>query len=140
MMEVWGVEVHYASILLATVASMVIGMLWYGPVFGNIWLGLVGKKKEDMQMKPSDMPMAVVVALLMAVGLNSVLQFSAKFSELGEITNVLATAFMISLTFVAPAGLNLVIWEGRKPKLFLLNLAYFFTNFLVMGLIISIWV
>ena len=34
-----GVEVNYISILLAAVASMALGFLWYGPyVLGKQWM------------------------------------------------------------------------------------------------------
>ena len=25
-------------------------MLWYGPLFGKMWLGFIGRKQEDMKM------------------------------------------------------------------------------------------
>lgn len=140
MIEVLGVEVHFISIILAMIVNIAVGMLWYGPLFGKIWLKMTGMKQEDAQMKPIDMAMAWVVAFLMTVGLNSTLQFSEMVSEIDGILNILATAGMITATFMAPVGLNLVIWEKRNPMLFLLNMGHFFVTLIATGIVLSFWI
>lgn len=42
-------ELHLFPIALAVVASAVIGMLWYGPLFGKKWLVLTGTTQDDTQ-------------------------------------------------------------------------------------------
>lgn len=36
------VPVNYLAILVAAVLSMVLGFLWYGPLFGKEWTKLMG--------------------------------------------------------------------------------------------------
>ena len=31
------VEINYLAVLVAAIASMALGFLWYGPLFGNQW-------------------------------------------------------------------------------------------------------
>jgi hypothetical protein len=141
MFEVFNVQVNILAIILATVAVIVIGMLWYSPVlFGNYWLKLIGKKKEELTMKSTDMVYATIVALLTVVGINSILQFSMKVTGLSELVNVILVAFMTSITISATTELNLVIWEGRSKKLFLLNLAHHFVEYLAIGFILAIFI
>jgi len=140
-MEILNVQVSIIAIVLAVVANIVLGMSWYSKfLFGNIWMKLVKKKENELIMKNADMILSVVVALLTAIGLNSILQFSAEVSGLSLIPNVFACAGMLTLTIIAPFGLNEVIWEGRDKKLFLLNLAHHFVSYILMGAIISYFV
>ena len=34
---------NWIAIVVATAAAMVIGFLWYGPVFGKAWMALSGR-------------------------------------------------------------------------------------------------
>lgn len=37
----------WLAVLAAVVANMVLGFLWYGPLFGKSWRAAVGKTEED---------------------------------------------------------------------------------------------
>ena len=46
-------NVNYLAILVAGIISMVVGFLWYGPLFGKAWMRLSGfdSKKIDESKK-----------------------------------------------------------------------------------------
>jgi len=49
------VEINYLAVLVAAIASMALGFLWYGPLFGNQWKKLMGftdKSMKAMKMTP----------------------------------------------------------------------------------------
>ena len=138
--EALGVTVDPLGILLAVVAGMVWGMLWYGPLFGKKWQALVGKKDAELKMSPKDLGFAIVLAGLTATGLNSVLQFAADVSQLEPILNIFISAGMIAFTFILPSLANEVVWEGRDPKLIGLNWAYQFSTLVVMGAVLAFFV
>lgn len=141
MFEVLGVEVHILSIIFAVIVNIVVGMLWFSPImFGKYWQKLVNKTDADLQMKPLDMILSIIIALLMATGLNSVLQFSLIVSQLNEIVNIFATAGMITATFIIPPLMNGVIWEGRSYKLLAINVSHLFVTLVLMGAVLSIWI
>lgn len=140
MYDLLGVEINILAIVLAVVVSMVLGMLWYGPLFGNQWMALVGKKKEDAQMRSTDLIFALLLALLMAIGLNSVLQFAQQVSDLSMVANVLLTPLMLSVCFLKPALANEVIWEGRSKNLIALNWAHQFCTMLVMSAVLAYFI
>lgn len=139
--EIWGVEVYFIAIILSIFANIVIGMFWYSPIaFGKMWQKLVNKNDSELTMKPTDMVLSFMNAFLMTVGLNSVIQFSLQVSNLNEILNIFVTSAMITSTFILPALMNEVIWEGRSFKLFLINISHQFATYLVMSAILSIWI
>jgi hypothetical protein len=43
------ITINYAAVLLAAVANMVVGMLWYGPLFGKQWQALMGFNADSMK-------------------------------------------------------------------------------------------
>ena len=40
-------EINYIAILVAAVLAMTIGAIWYGPLFGNKWLEIIGASDAD---------------------------------------------------------------------------------------------
>ena len=48
------VSINYLAVLVAAIASIVLGFVWYGPLFGKTWTQLMGfdkKKMDDMKKK-----------------------------------------------------------------------------------------
>ena len=45
-------EINYLPILVAAVADMVVGAIWFGPLFGKHWMKLTGMKASDMKNAP----------------------------------------------------------------------------------------
>ena len=43
------------------------------------------------------------------------------------------------LGFVAPVTLGSVLWEGKSPKLWVLNNGYYLVSLIVMGVILALW-
>lgn len=137
MFEALGVEVNLLAIALAVVANMVLGMLWYGPLFGKQWMTLVGKKGDDMQMMAKEIVIALLLATLIALGMNSILQFAREVSELDYLQNVLISAGMVATVFILPVLGNEMVWEGRNPKLIALNWGHQFATYIVTGLVLG---
>ena len=43
------VPINYWAVIVATIASMVTGYLWYGPIFGKQWIKEMGWTAEAME-------------------------------------------------------------------------------------------
>jgi len=42
-------QVNWIAVILGAVFNMGLGALWYGPLFGTMWLRVIGKKREEIQ-------------------------------------------------------------------------------------------
>jgi len=42
-------QVNWIAVLIGGVFNMVLGSLWYGPLFGNAWLRAIGKRQDEIQ-------------------------------------------------------------------------------------------
>lgn len=140
MFNILNVEVSIVALVLAVIVNMVWGILWYSPfMFGKWWTKLSGRKMESSKMTPMDMALALLVALVLAIGLNSVLQYSAIMSGLNEWVNVFATAFMVSTTFCATTLANEVLWEGKRKQLAFLNYLHLLTTCILMCAVLTLF-
>lgn len=43
------VTIDWVGVIVAMVAAMMVGGLWYGPLFGKSWMGYIGKTREQLQ-------------------------------------------------------------------------------------------
>jgi len=115
------IAINYWAVLVAAIVSFVVGWLWYGPLFGKMWKGLMGFTDESMKamaMKPATaMFWEFVTSLIMAYVLAN---FTVVWGALG-VAGAWSLAFWIWLGFLATAELGSYLWEGR-------DLAWIFGN------------
>ena len=138
------VEVNLLAVLVAAVASMVIGFLWYSQfLFGKQWMALSGldeKKMKGMKMGANKAYLfSFIGALVMADVLAHASVFSAYyFSELPKLTAYLMTSFWSWLGFVMPVQAGMVLFGDKPFRLFLLNTGYQLVSLIVMGLVLAL--
>lgn len=142
------VPVNYLAVLACGIASMVIGSLWYGPVFGKQWIAWSGFPQSEVDaMKAKGMSgmwksyaLMFVGSLLMAYVLSHAIVFAESYLGEEGLTAGLMSGFWNWLGFVAPIMLGTVLWDGKPWKLYILNTGYYLVQLLVMGVILALWV
>lgn len=123
------------AILASMVASVVIGFLWYGPLFGKKWMELAGIKTPDQRPPASTMVKPVVISLVGALFASYVLSLGVP----ADVTTGLLAGFAAWIGFVVPSHLNFVAWEGQSWKLFAIYTGYWLVLLLVMGALLAGW-
>lgn len=137
------VEVNYFAVLLAAVAAMVVGFLWYSPsLFGKPWMKLKGYTAEALKKEQKDMGkyygMSFVVALITGYVLSHVMTLSQNFFHYDKLSTGLITAFWMWLGFMMPVQLTDEIFGDKKWKLFGINTGYQLVSLLAMGLVLGL--
>ena len=132
------VPINYLAVLVAAVASMVVGFLWYGPVFGKAWMKEMGMSKEKKGAGKS-YGMMFVGSLVMSYVLAHATIFAATYFKMSGVSAGLMSGFWNWMGFVAPVTLGSVLWEGKSWKLWVLNNGYYLVTLLAMGTILSVW-
>lgn len=134
------VQVNMWAVVLATVASMVVGGVWYAkPVFGKTWQSLVGLKDSEMKNGATfALFQALVCGFITAYVLAHVTYLSNSFF-VGDsfMKSALQTAFWVWLGFQATAIVTHNAFEQRRKKLTLMTLANQLVTLLVMGFVIG---
>ncbi len=134
---------HYA-VIVAAISSIVMGSLWYGPLFGKQWMALMGFTQEQMEAaKKKGMTKSYLFALVGSFLTAYVLAYAIAFTNTlfgtqGGVIGI-TVGYFAWLGFVVPASLSTVLWEGRPWKLFFLNIGYYLALFVVMGAILGAW-
>ena len=80
-----------------------------------------------------------VLAFLSSLVLVYVLAHFMRYTKATNLVGGLQTAFWLWLGFVATSQIATVIFEGRKPGLYLLNIGYQLVACLVAGGLLAIW-
>src|SRR5690554_6789952 len=126
-------EVNLVAVLLAAVASIVIGFIWYGPLFGKMWASMMGWSAKDMEKKKAEGGMKMqmnyllmfVGSLVMSYVLSHVLTFASAYMNVSGVSAGVSSGFWMWLGFIAPVTLGSVLWEGKSWNLWLLNNGYY---------------
>jgi hypothetical protein len=129
--------VNLVSVVLAGIAAMVLGFIWYGPLFGKKWMELTGKTMKDFEKMKSDMPKTYLQGFVLALITAYVLAHFVKYAGAATITDGVMTGVWVWLGFAATLMYGAVLWEGKDKRLFLLNAGYFLVNYIVMGAILA---
>lgn len=131
--------VNYLSILIASVFSFVVGMLWYSPVlFGNLWVKLSKvdiKKAKNKSSIGVSMSLGFISTLILA----SVFQYIIGMLKYSGLAAGATLGFWFWLGFLATSLLGAVLWEGKPWGLYILNSAYWLVNLLVIGASLGYW-
>lgn len=136
------VEVNWLAVLLATLASMVVGSLWYAPpLLGKIWMRLADideKKMEKAGLKPIVISIATSAVLAFVLAYFTYLAYEFYKADYSFLVTALMTAAWAWLGFVGLRLLTHDSYEGRPFTLTLLNSAHELVTMLAMALAIGL--
>ena len=155
MLQVFNAEISIVGIVIAAVANIIVGMLWYGPVMGNQWMEAVGKKKEELVAKGSDYAFSIVSALITATFLSFLISYAFVNAQLiptaealgedfilsgawGDIVTAIIVSVFVWLVASLPLLVNRKVWEGTNLNLVLINGVHNLVSLLVMGIIVTL--
>ncbi len=136
------IVVDYVAVLLAGIASMVVGFLWYSPsFFGKPWMALMGYTTKSLEAAKKEMgkiyALSFVASLLMAYVLSHVMTLSMNFFEYEALSTGLMSAFWMWLGFIAPVQLTDVLYGKKNLKLYAINTGYQLASLLTMGAVLG---
>jgi len=133
-------NVNVLAIIVAAVANMVIGMLWYSPaVFGKAWMKASGVSMDKMKKANKNMGKTYGMMFLGTLLMTYIL---ANFINLTNATTAVGgamTGFWLWLGFVATTKLSDVLFEGKSMLLYKINAGYYLVSMALMGALLAVW-
>lgn len=141
MFEIGDWVINYWGIITAAIASVVVGSLWYGPLFGKIWMRESGVQKPEV-MTPeakSSMKRGYIITLVAALTTAFIVDHFVGVIGVGTGAWYIF-AFLLWLGFIVPTyALNSVLWEGKSIKLYWINVFYYLVMLELYALIFVFW-
>ncbi len=138
-------EINYVAVLVCGIASMVVGFVWYGPLFGKAYMQIMGadtmtpQQKESMKKNMWGMYLIQFILSLITAGVLAV--HIANWADAS--TSTLAIAICSWFGFVMTTNAGAALWSGKPKnvawKMFLISSGAHLVTFIVLGLILSVW-
>jgi len=136
-------DVNLWAVLVAAVATMVLGFLWYSPaLFARPWMLAMGYDPDDTSR---------IKAMRNSAGKSYAISFVASLVTafvLGKIIDMatvdtaaygMKVAFAVWLGFVTTVQLTAKLFGNQPTKLYLINTGYQLVCYLAMGAILAAW-
>lgn len=131
--------INYWAVLAAAVANMVVGTLWYGPLFGRQWKSYMGFTAESMKSMPLSAWQAMIGGLITALLMSYVLAHFAIAFNATTWVDALELALWVWLGFTVTVSAGSFLWEGKPFGLFVLNALNWLVALIAMSLILVLW-
>lgn len=128
--------------MLGVLGYQVLGFLWYGPIFGGIWMDAMGETLgfEEGEGLEGESPtvgyaMTAIGSLVAVVVLAVLIDWTGATSwEMG-----LGVGGLAGIGFVATTGLQAVPFEDRPWTAYLLNTGYNVLALAGIGGLLAVW-
>ncbi len=139
-------EINYWAILVSAIASLILGSIWYGPLFGKAWMRIIKADPEKMKdpvyrkkMQKEAMPL-YLLQFVMALFQVWVL---AKYINLIDTLPAMTNALWIWAGFVLPTAAGASMWNNDSKRdnwqKFFLTAFFQLLLFVVFVLILTAW-
>jgi uncharacterized membrane protein len=136
-------HVNLWALLVAAIAAMVLGFLWYSPVlFARPWMVAMGYNPDDktkiQEMHKSagkSYAVCFVASLVSAFVLAKIIHTMTIETAL----HGMKVAFAIWLGFVTTVQLTAKLFGNQSTRLYLINTGYQLVSYLAMGAILGPW-
>lgn len=132
-------QISILAIVLAVVANMIIGALWYSPVlFANVWMKSLGKTPEELHTSNPN----IGYGLTTLAGIITAIILSLVITMLDSVTvgGGALIGFLAGAGIASARELSPTFFEGRKYTLFFISAGYHIVSLTVMGAIIAFFI
>ncbi len=136
-------NINFLAILVLAAFSMVLGSLWYGPLFGKQWIKLMKFSKAEIEEgKKKGMAGMWKNYLFTFIGsfvMVYVLSMFVKFVGASTLIDGAIVGFWVWIGFYVTKSMGSVFWEGKPFNLFLLNNFHDMVFIVISGAVLAVW-
>jgi predicted ferric reductase len=131
-------SVNWLAIVVATVASMALGFVWY-MVLANQWMAAINKTREQIMANSGGATPYILAALMQLIMAYSLALFIPRLMGATTVSNGLIVAFHAWLGFVITSMIINHRYQGSKWSLTLIDGGYLLGVLLVQGLVLGLF-
>lgn len=132
--------INYFAILLCSILSMVVGGIWYGPLFGKKWMEVIGVTAKNSKAMQQGVGHLYLIQFLLTLFQLIVLAYYVNgWTDVSGLTNTM----WIWAAFIVPTIAQNSLWTADTRKIawtrFLIQFGYQFVMFVIYGLILGMY-
>ena len=128
-------NINWLSVAVAAISAFLVGGIWYGPLFGKIWMKAFHFTEEDLKKRsiPKTFGLSLLLAFIAALTLEMFIGVKATLM-FGLIAGLLA-----GVGWVATLLGILYLFEMQTIRAYVVNAGYCIVALTVMGAILGAW-
>ena len=110
-------DLDYLAVVVGAIVFMVVGYIWYGPLFGKQWSAASGQPM-DSGMPATDKLIAMFVSMFV---------LSAAINYLGvsdDFEHAIVAALVLGVFVIGAAAYSDVIWAGKNRATWMIDTVY----------------
>lgn len=132
-------EVTFLPILIAGIANVVLGMIWYNPrAFGTAWMAGLSMTPEMAEKGKTHMPIMAFLAFLAAMVVAYVMNYFGIAWGVFDWIGAIELGFWCWVGFVAPTMLGIVLWEMKSVKYYAIVSGFWLVSFVMTAVILVV--
>lgn len=138
-------DINILFVALAALVPMILGAIFYGPLFGKQWMNSLGYTEETIP-EPIKMPIAYIVSILtsfmLAYGFANVIEFTHKgLNDAGEMAFLSDHTFahgayhgvQFGLLMAIPVLVSCLLFQRNTVSNIIMNVVYWLIAMALMG-------
>lgn len=129
-------DINWLAVIVAAVATFVLGGVWYGPLFERVWRAADGKAEPQAGRQKHP---ALVYGLSFALMLIAAVALAVAIGPDPSVAKSVGFGLVVGIGWVATSfGVN-YLFAGRRLALFAVDAGYNVVLFALMGVIIGLF-
>jgi len=114
-------SVSVFGVIVSSIITFVLSSLWYGPLFGKLWIKNSPWTEEDMKKRARNIGTKMIFALVIQLITNYTFAVILQTLKVESYCCVICAGTFLSLGLIASQLYNAVLWEGQKPIFYGIN-------------------
>ncbi len=128
-------DISLLAVVLAGVASMVLGFVWYGPLFAKAWMREVGLRMEDINAGPGVGYLLTFIAAMVSAAVTSLLVHRLAVVQVGD---GLMLGLILGVGYVGTTFMSNYVFARKSMQLYLIDAGYQILNITVAAVIATL--
>jgi len=112
-------NLDWLAIILGTVAAMVVGFVWYGPLLGKLWAS-----KSGVGMGSGNDPVKLALTAAYFFVFNIALQYLGVIVNDFDIEHALVAGIVVGVLTIGPALYSNVVWAKKHMTVFFIDIGH----------------
>ena len=131
-------NVNFLAIFVGAIIQMLLGFLWYGPLFAKPWMALRGWTQERIQASNPN-PVIYLVPFVGSLVAGFALALLIHAANMGTLVGGAGLGLLAGIGIIVPAFASNYTFSSHPLKLFLIDAGYYLVASIIIGALLGAW-